>query len=177
MSSKLADILNEMSLLLVMTSEGDEPGIKMLREYCGDIVQLEKGNPDDKELIYACESVSGKESSPEFFAAIQKFVPAALNHLERPGEGTFPDLTSNAASASANTINTDLADSVDQRFLTEYIEIHTLQLEEFEASLMEHEFKGGDVSEFTTNVKRYLHSLKGDSGSIGLIGVEKVCHF
>ncbi len=84
------------------------------------------------------------------------------------------------------TPNEDFAATYDGSFLGEYIEKHLSMLGDFEAAILDHQVVYNDLSEedkkeasteLAQYCRRYLHNIKGDSGSIGLVGLEKLFHF
>lgn len=173
MSSQLKEKANDLALMLVMASPGDKAGLALLLDICQEVQQLASVSELSSRVSGAVEYLKSKQESDSLFDDLQSFANA-LTQLLEGGEVTFPNEKSDASSKHLKCA--DLTEDVDERFLTEYIETHTLLLEEFEASLLDYQSKREGAEEVTTAAKRYLHNLKGDSGSIGLIGIEKACH-
>ena len=71
----------------------------------------------------------------------------------------------------------DFAETIDQELLIEFIEKHTTGLDEFEALLINTVREQTDPEEVSRTARGYIHNLKGDAGSLGINGIEKVCHF
>lgn len=175
----LKDKINEISLLLVMTSEGDQAGISMLAELCESMSELSSGSAHHQRLTDAWKYIKEKSttcSQAERFKLIQDYINAALALTENASNAKFPNEEQKNVNGDTEINNFDSGDNVDRAFLAEYIETHKLQLEEMESSLLDFEFNTGDKKGIEEGVKRYLHSLKGDSGSIGLHSIEHLCH-
>ncbi len=131
--------------------------------------------------------VRAKGSSPkEVIPFLKDFVSKAQAFLKSPGSTKFPHELEASHAASGTESSEDIDDSADPEFLVEFIEKHSTMMEEFEASLIEFrmaldtldaagiEEARGELKAF---VKGYIHNVKGDAGSIGLLGIERVCHF
>lgn len=174
MSTALKEVLNNLSLMLVMTSPGDQAGIEILVSLCEDSQNIAREIGEHARLCAAVDYIKNNSQSDKVLDLIQEFVTASQQYLDNAGNSKFPNETS--SNEAAVTLNPDFGDSLDTTFLTEFIETHALLLEDFEGSLTDYQHKGGDPTETTTFVKRYLHNLKGDAGSIGLVGIERVCH-
>lgn len=174
MSTALKEVLNNLSLMLVMTSPGDHGGIEILVSLCEDSQNIAREIGKHARLCAAVDYIKSNSQSDKVLDLIQEFVTASQQYLDNAGNSKFPNEKS--TNESAVTLNPDFGDSLDTTFLTEFIETHALLLEDLEGSLTDFQHKGGDPTEATTFVKRYLHNLKGDAGSIGLVGIERVCH-
>jgi len=71
----------------------------------------------------------------------------------------------------------DLGECFCQEFMIDFVEQHSVLLERFEASVAGSDYlEPSGVEELDRKIKSYLHTLKGDSGTIGLTGIEKICH-
>jgi two-component system, chemotaxis family, sensor kinase CheA len=173
MSDQLKDKANEISLMLVLLSEGDESGQQMIVELCRELSDLAVKQGGHPRLSAAVDFVLQSVGTPRITAILQEFTSSVGRYLDGDTDTRFPNETSEAEPAAKNV---DVSSDVDQRFLAEYIETHSLLLEDFEGSLLDARGEPHDPTELTTVVKRYIHNLKGDSGSIGLIGIERVCH-
>ncbi len=80
--------------------------------------------------------------------------------------------------------SSELRVDVDQSLLVEFIERHIQGIEEFEAELLEAVTSGvvdldpsaEEAQQAARSINRYIHTLKGDAGSVGIIGIERACH-
>ena len=78
----------------------------------------------------------------------------------------------------------DAVDNIDPDFIVDFIEKHLSLMEDFEACVLEYKYKisetEADISklspDFRSFIKGYIHTVKGDSGSIGMNSVQLVCH-
>ncbi|MCC6933966.1 MAG: hypothetical protein IT292_12075 [Deltaproteobacteria bacterium] len=77
----------------------------------------------------------------------------------------------------------DLGDFFDPEFFPEFIKKHNVLLQDFEGAILDCKFEKTSAQDTETThafekfVRSYLHSIKGDTGSIGLVGIEKVTHY
>lgn len=77
----------------------------------------------------------------------------------------------------------EVSPEADPELLIEFIEKHNSLLDELEGVVSEFRYlplekrDAKKTEEFKRYVKGYIHSIKGDAGSVGLFGIEKVCHF
>lgn len=171
MSSKIKEKIDEISLLLLMTSDGDEPGIALLAEMLKDLASLAEPDSAHARLLTACKWLSdekGQISNADFIELLKEFLSCAQIYFDNPSGTKFPN--------ERKETKNEIEDKVDTTFLAEFIETHSMQLEEFEGSLLEAEFGTGSNPEFETGLKRYIHTLKGDAGSVGLNQISHVCH-
>lgn len=174
MNSGLKDALNNLSLMLVMTTPGDRAGIDLLLSLCDDAQKAASGEARFERLCKAVDLLKAQAAADDILATLGAFVNAALQDLENAGEARYPG--EGATGENAPVRHPDVSADVDESFLVEFIETHSLLLDDFEAALVDVQRIGESPDEVTTYVKRYLHNIKGDAGSIGLLGVERVCH-
>lgn len=174
MSDALRTKLEELSLMLVMASPDDVQGFGLLTSILKEIAACAQGNADCARIVSAAEDTAKREQEPGFYDRLQRFVSAATALLEKSGTPVFPN-EGNEIMEGAKTLHHEQLDQIDPRFLTEFIETHLLSLEEFEGQLAD-VIREQANADSDTAIKRYLHNVKGDAGSIGLHGVERVCH-
>ena len=175
----LKNTADEIALMLVMTSPGDKPGLKMLIELCADLAKTARGQPGYERVVAAAEFIEKNCNSDQLFDLLQSFTNALTSYLENRTTVSFPNeeeaLYPREESSPQENKDSEYA-LVDRQFLVEYLETHIPLLDDLEASLLEFQSSGGEKEELTISVKRYLHNLKGDSGSIGMAGIERACH-
>jgi two-component system chemotaxis sensor kinase CheA len=164
----LKDQVTSLSLLVVMTPENDAAGVELLVSVCQDVHQAAVA-AGDKRIVAALEEIFKNKQSPTIYKLINEFASTAGQYLEGAGDAKFANEKDGSASGLSHP---DLAESLDTSFLVEFIETHKPKLDELEVMLVDEDLQ----AERDTGVKRYLHNLKGDSGSIGLVGVERACH-
>lgn len=76
----------------------------------------------------------------------------------------------------------EVSPEADPELLIEFIEKHNSLLEELDGVVSEFRFIPEEqrdeekTDDFRRYVKGYIHSIKGDAGSVGLFGIERVCH-
>ncbi len=169
----LKDKVNELSLLLMMSSAEDPAGVSLLVEMCDGLITVAGADQVVVPLISTWKSLKSKRATVNaeaFFSELSKFITNAATFVEDPTKCSFE-----AESQSGQSLK-ETNGKVDPVFLTEFIETHTSQIEELESMLLEFEFGDNDPSLQETAIKRYIHNIKGDAGSVGLIGIEKTCH-
>lgn len=165
--------INEASLLLIMTAHNDSVGVDMLCEILNEVAPQAESQAELSAISASWNFVKTQraaQDSAAFFELISKFVTASIALVEQSGEPNFPK------GSTGEAVSDTGLEGVDQAFLPEFIETHRLQLEEFESWLLNKEFKNDDGEDTEALVKRYIHSLKGDAGSIGLKDIERTCH-
>lgn len=167
---KVLDKLNEVAMLLVMLGDTDAQGLEVVTSTCKELCDEAKNTPALQGMIAVLEPVlarHGKVSTAETIKDLNNAIPLAQGVAE--GRELPPESSSPSVSPSTG---------IDTSLLTEYIETHIMALEDFEQTINELETASGSRSpeELETEIKRYLHNLKGDSGSIGVNDIERVCH-
>jgi two-component system chemotaxis sensor kinase CheA len=171
--TEIKEKLNEASLLLIMTSADDGVGLDMIGEILNACAELAKASNELQALHTSWNEIQASRASTQaeiYFDLVSKFISAAISLVEKSGEATFPSLKPKDQNEAS------WLEGVDQSFLPEFIETHRLQLEDFESWLLNKEFKNDDGEDIEALAKRYIHSLKGDAGSIGLKEIERTCH-
>jgi two-component system chemotaxis sensor kinase CheA len=173
MVTDLSNKIEDLAVMLLITGESDSQGISTLLEILNDIGNYQFNNDYEQRIIKSASWFKNRDCNPETHKLIADFINSSQILINNTGaECSLPGEEQNINSLQP-TIDEDCAE-LDPRFLQEYIETHTSMLEDFEALLLGiEEPSDGDL---VTALKRYLHNLKGDSGSIGLTGIEKVCH-
>lgn len=174
LTSELKEKLNEISLLLVMSSPHDDIGVTMLCELFDGLAASAAAEPSNARLVEGWKFLKAKRGAVEqdaFFNMLQELVSSGVVYCEKSGDVTF------IHEKDSSLKSTDPLAGVDVSFLPEFLETHRMQLEDLESWLLDCEFKNEDGENVDSLVKRYIHSLKGDAGSLGLTGIAKACHF
>ncbi|MCB0310962.1 MAG: Hpt domain-containing protein, partial [Bdellovibrionales bacterium] len=175
MSKSIADRIEELALLTVMLHAGDTQGIDVIRTLLQELQACAKQEDGFAPLIEACESVlAQKTDEPErVIETINKFISGAQAFLGDPSK-TFD------VGAKDLQWGDDLSTHADPELIVEFIEKHTTMLDDLEAAIMQianaDQPEEHELAEFQGYVKSYLHNIKGDAGSVGLQGIERVTH-
>jgi two-component system, chemotaxis family, sensor kinase CheA len=171
MQNVLKDKMNDISLLLMITGESDSVGIELILDLCNEIGKQALNCPGLEEIAIATEKLISQRSSKDIFDLIKHYINSTNVILDQPASSIKPN---GAIVQSHNSQNRDA--SLDRSFLPEYIETHLAHLEELEDWVLK--FNTGNLNEesLVQSTKRYIHNLKGDSGSIGLLEMEMACH-
>ncbi len=179
MKEVLREKTEQFFVLLVMTSETDAIGISMLLELCDDIKRVADQSEMGTRISACVDFIQANSDSESVLELLRDFAASLTAFVEDREEIVFPHearqgevSTSEASENSPTNVVSDL----DPSFLAEFIETHTLALEDFESELLKGEKEGYDEVALGSQVKQYLHNLKGDSASVGLREVEHVCH-
>lgn len=184
MAAELPELLNDVSLTLVMADPALPSSIADLLDA---IKRIQSSDGVHPRVVQSCETLLGLfvELPIEGFLAIAKtFVHRAEAFTLSPETAVllFEEDEDLAACGLKAANEPDISDDLDVSLLVEYIEKHVPLFDELEAAVVDAQFKlassdsAGIAEEFNSFAKRYIHTLKGDSGSIGLIGIERVCH-
>ncbi|MCB0340555.1 MAG: Hpt domain-containing protein, partial [Bdellovibrionales bacterium] len=111
---------------------------------------------------------------------IHKFISDVQVFLEDPSKS---QALQNSEVSTDSGWGNDLSSQADPELIQEFIEKHVSLMDELEARLLEAiqlqqlgNATSPEQQEIHRFVKGYLHNIKGDAGSVGLVGVEKVTH-
>jgi len=178
--AEISKKVEELALLQVMLDSNDPGGLAAATEYCTQIAKLAEEVAELSRLAAAAsyiEAQSKAQGGEAILSILGSFVSAAQAFVQGSENVQFPN-----EQEKSGTINSEVSPDMDEDLLVLFIEKHTLALEEFEASILAFKYQvekeGTDESEtFNKSIKNYVHTLKGDAGSIGLIGIERVSHF
>jgi two-component system chemotaxis sensor kinase CheA len=142
--------------------------------------------PQHSRLSDACKHALTKlvqEPEDKALTLLQQFASQALDYLVRPDQ---VKLLHEASSAPTPVSEVELSDSADPKFLVEFIEKHSTLMDDFEGALLDflsakEVLQGQELEEARSELqhfaKGYIHNVKGDAGSVGILGIERVCHF
>jgi chemotaxis protein histidine kinase CheA len=178
-SATLEEKANELAMLLVMVDANDKTGLAALEDYVAKIKTEAKKGKKHKRLAAACDYVLKEKASLEsaaFLDLLNSFVSTLQNYLQTPERAVFPNEQPKSSSEG-----NDLGEYFDPEFLVDFIEKHSMMLDELEGKIVDYRFAEDRSNEqktkdFNSFVKGYLHNIKGDAGSIGLVGIEKTTH-
>ena len=166
--------LNELAMLLMMVEPGDETGIAAISEML-DRLLAAAGQARDEVLqreLLELKNQLKRADDVSMLSLVKAFVNRCQN-------GTLTN-NSSADSSALPEKDDDIGEYFDPEFLVDFIEKHNLLLDEFEEAIVSFRFNDKHTAEDETKLgsflKSYLHNIKGDAGSIGLIGIEKVTH-
>jgi len=181
MENDYSSKIENLSLLLVMTDEKDPLGREIVLSLIAEIQQELAGRPERLRLHDACAFVFTQQptiSDSEFFQLLQNFASQAQTYLTNPVGAAFPNECSSAPSD-------DLALNIDPRFVADFVEKHTVGLQELEGKIVTFQFEIKKLppeeyrpaaEQLTRYTKSYLHNIKGDAGAVGLMGIERATH-
>ena len=169
MSALLEELLNDISLQLLTASE-DPAGLKKLCARFQEEAQ-KSGAPSDVAAIF--QSVLADSSLDT--ANLVELVSTLVSRAQR---ALAAHISVQPVSVGGDDSAADLSPELDAKLIAEFIEKHSSLLEEMEGNLMA-QLDGGSATppeEFLRQLKGYIHNLKGDAGSVGVLGVERACH-
>jgi two-component system chemotaxis sensor kinase CheA len=173
----LKDKINDVAFMLVMVHESDPTTVEIVMSLCNEVLNLAIKTPGNERLVEATQFIVAQGESPQLVSLLNQYVSAATAFTEGDSSVPFPNEAnaSGLSSISAASVSDDDC-NVDRTFLAEYIETHTLGLEELEGTTLGYVQGQIEDGDFVSSTKAYLHNLKGDSGSIGMASMERVCH-
>ncbi len=177
--SELEESLSGIGTLLMLWDDADAVGFEAILGLVAEIVS--KPEETDPRIV-SCDAWIMAESktrpTAELVNPLNDFITAATTVLSGGQAKSFPHEGSAAPATGKNGV--ELGPNYDQDFVAEFIERHSLAMDELEGEVANYRFKSQPSSEerdeFAQYVKKYLHNVKGDAGSIGLVGIEKATH-
>lgn len=174
---EIKEKLNNIALLLVMTSETDSPGIKLIVEFCSDIKQMAENAADLEPLVKAINCLLEIEEEKQVFEHLQKLIPALVSFCDNKSESTLAGLINDVTDkeTTSSQKKNEFLDNLDSYLLKDYAESHLVMLDDLEGWILDLKDRPEDP-ELAQEIKRYIHTLKGDSGAAGLPSIERVCH-
>jgi hypothetical protein len=176
--SDISSKLDEVALMVLMLHPNDQQSLDLVFDILNDVKNVASSNQQNariKESIEWLNNSKGTIDNSILIEKINQFVTAGQHFLQSPDLAIFPN------EVKETNWGDDLSQHADSELIVEFIEKHTLQFEEFEARLMELAHSGNTFSpdkleEERRYIKSYLHNIKGDAGSVGFLGIEKVTH-
>ncbi|MDD2941349.1 MAG: chemotaxis protein CheA [bacterium] len=169
--------VGDLSLLSIMVDASDKMGVEALSDIISTIATLCQNDETLDRLARSaqfCLELRSSSGDAEFCQQVGAFASATQNFfndmtgVKLPGEDVTDD-------------NNDLGEFFDPEFLAEFIEKHSICLDELEGTILDfrdlsEELDESDIEKLHKGVRSYLHNLKGDAGAIGLAGIEKATH-
>ena len=169
--TQISEKINEIAILVMMLGGEDVQGMDLVVKVCQDLREETTKNTSLSRLNSALQFIIDerqKVNTAQYYELMNKFITAA--QADAQGQAcVYPGESQPEANKSPVTV-------VDDSLLAEYVETHLLMLEDFEANILEFKINQDtrNGEELTNDVKRYLHNLKGDSGSVGVSSIESV---
>lgn len=177
MATKLEDQLEELALLSVMLYAGDQQGLDMVLDQIESLATLAADTPDAQRLVDACNALLAEresKSGEDLVTAINNLITAGQNFFKDPDSAVFSN------EHQSSPWGDDLSPNADDELIVEFIETHTINLDDLEAELLkttnQSALEENELLQLERYVKAYLHNVKGDAGSVGLSGIERVTH-
>ncbi|MBP9838071.1 MAG: Hpt domain-containing protein, partial [Proteobacteria bacterium] len=188
MRNEIEKILNDISENLVLLDSTDEIGISEITKSLETFADKLGAAKEFQRLEQSCRKVlaqHNKISNLEFVEQLNNFISKAQSFLNSPDKIKLPfeDVSLESIETSSNAV--EYVGELDQSLVIEFIERYNTLLEECESVLVDYNLNLVDEgnknqdklnAEFQAYIKGFIHSLKGDAGSVGLIGIERLCH-
>lgn len=170
---KLEELFDAIGVLALTSDPISDPTIKNSFEEYLTIIQAEASACPLPNIAQKAEEVKeciATIALENLISAISNFSTWAQSELRNPSKGQ---------GESSNPIlsHQDISPQLDTELLVEFIEKHLTGLEEFEGNILSGVSSGQSLDELQRAAKAYIHNLKGDAGSIGLVGIERACHY
>ena len=182
MDTALEKLIDELSLQLLMLDQSNPEGA--LEEIAQQLQHLiDKCAMPHQRLQAAGRRLLAEKQSLDvnsFLDLLNTFITRSQLYLKNPALAVLPGEEQEASDSKGSK---EISDDADQQLLVEFIEKHTGMMEDLEAAILDFRqaLCGGDSTEarsdFACYVKGYVHNIKGDAGSVGLIGIAESCHF
>lgn len=187
LTAKLESKIDELALTLLTAGEElNDNDLNQSLVTLTEIVTLAASDQELLRLANAAEATvaeAADQSSALYTEALQAVLPLMQQFLAKPDSVEFPHEVVDAR------IEADWRDRGDPDFMPEFIEKYTLLFEDYQGALVEYQMAVQNLDPATNQqelqecqealhgwIKSYFHTLKGDSGSIGLIKIERLCH-
>lgn len=166
--------LEELAFLALIDDAAADDLIDAL---CHELSSLAR-NEGEERLCKAFEWVVAQRStmsSADKGSTTRSLVTTAQRYIKEPSGTILPNELEQAVSPASHA---DAHANLDAELLSEFIGQHTLALDEFEVTLLESARADGEERriEIDRHIRSYLHTLKGDAGTVGLVGIEQVAH-
>ena len=183
---EIGQFLEELSAELIISDPNDSAMLSNFTKILNSIQTLLKKNnpaPIDKNLS-RIETLIRKIVTPNFDHKIDKY-HTIISDIEKivveintiADEKTCLNSFNHLAKPENKTINYhpgNLPAYLNAEDFFEFLSHQTAVLNEFETLILE--FEKGHLDSPAKNIKRILHTMKGESGFLSLEDVEKVCH-
>jgi len=180
-NDNMAAKVESLAATVVMSDPHDLQAVSRLIKLFGEIAEDAEGElagvikPVAKAAVDLAEEMivqQGEEAakSMEILGRAVTVFQAALRDGSRAAEELVPEEL-----GGGPPVSTPLPPNVDERIFAEFLSRQDSVLEEMESHILTIEKKGISCKH-TADLKRILHTLKGEAGMLGLRGVERVCH-
>lgn len=160
-------------------ASGGAPRCAQAAAYCGEAIErvILEEEPDPAAALDRVAAVVGAmqtlESRNDAEVAYPEFTGVAPPAQPAPGDAPVPNEPAATTAALGETPYV-LPPYVDEAILAEFLSRQDTVLEEMEAAVlaMEHDRDAPEAAE----LKRIVHTIKGECALLGLAAVEHVCH-
>ncbi len=182
---ELFQLVEEISLLVAMLHEKDEAGFALILEQVQQLESACQGAEQYARLSAACSAIIKAAPGVERHTlrdSLSAFATAAQEFLRDGNSGVFPFEEASGAAGHDSSWEHDLSKEADQELIVEFISQHLLAMDEFESQVVElirllQEERSPGADCLKSAIKGYLHSLKGEAATVGLIGIAETVHF
>ena len=192
-SKAISDLVNQLAESVILTEADDPSAMAQLHTLFEQLAQLL--NDESKEMvpiavIKRCveliESLIFNEL-PDSQACLDDLGKTVglfqeiLSGQMSLGEAIFPDVIGYASSEpekqsvkSSDSLTIELPPNVDEAILIEFLSRQPSELEKLEQQIME--LEKDNASNAMGEIKRMVHTLKGETGLLGLTQICDLCH-
>ncbi len=178
---KQTDLIEEISSIVVMADADDKESLKSLQSFAKELQELTEGADSNQPALVQFADWLGpiaknilrkkKENVEKDLTVIgdklTELQVALRAPVPTPSESPTPD------EREVEEGEFELPTWVDEEVFDEFISNQRLVLDEIEGDILDLEKNGPKAR---SEIKRRLHTLKGESGLVGLEDVETVCH-
>ncbi len=174
--------VEDIAQALVLLDPTDTAGVVELGEQLASLTEILREGGRETEAVAAENAAAlaagcagGDEVPAAVIAALSQAVEAVQICLEQPD----PPTEEGAEIAESDTVTErpeglTLSQLVDEDIVAEFLSRQTDALGDVEKLILA--FESDDAGESMQELKRWFHTLKGESGLLGLTDMSEVCH-
>ena len=169
----LEEQVNNIALLVLMLPDDDVAGAEIVIDLLKDLKSACEEVGEHARLVAACEHAIEQNGEDDYVPLLKDFASAAQAYLAGAGSACFPN---EGGGESEEAVLPDISPDADQTFLVDFVEKYSSGLDELESAVLDFRFQTKDAEKFNADVKRFIHTMKGDAGCVGLQGIERASH-
>lgn len=177
---QLEEEISSVATLLMIWDGTDQIGFEAIIGLIDEISKVTQGIP--AEIVESAKWILKQQSivsSDVLLDPLNMFVSSATGLLAGNQNMKLPGVKQELKTTVINQV-LETGPNYDPEFVSEFIERHATLMEELEGEVAAFRFRTDitedDKQKFEQYIKKYLHNVKGDAGSIGLNGIERVTH-
>lgn len=168
----MTQTLDDLSVLALMLDPDDSQSFEMAMILLDELkAEVASHDPDNQQLL-TLFSEAVKRHTEGSYKILLDIINEIVSSANKSPAASNDNATTQVALA-------DISSELDPELVSEFISSHTLELQDFETEILSHGTQNVTEEEsiaLTRFLKSYLHNIKGDAGSVGLIGISRATH-